>query len=134
MSDQTSSSPFQFNSKIDADYIFSMYEDDYQYIETMFKTVIDHFGEDRDAIITHYRDGQLDELRKSVHKIKPAFGFVGMPAVLDICKDFENKCYEVDSIAKLEIDYLNMVNSLEDAYQVITSEHQKLVSYNLTAA
>jgi hypothetical protein len=90
MAGQAPSTPFVFCSKIDADYIFSMYEDDYPYIETMFKTVLDHFEEDRASIVAHYQQDQLELLRKAVHKIKPAFGFVGMPAVLEKCKAFEN--------------------------------------------
>lgn len=133
MPNQAPSHLFTFGDKIDADYIFNMYEDDYLYIETMFKTVLDHFEDDRNTIVVHYQEGQPEALRKSIHKIKPAFGFVGMPAVLELCKNFENKCYLVQSTDELEQEYKELLAVLEDAYQVIASEHQKLVSYNRAA-
>lgn len=133
MPDQAPSPVFIFGDKIDADYIFNMYEDDYPYIESMFKTVLDHFEDDRNSIVVHYQDGQPEALRKSIHKIKPAFGFVGMPAVLELCKNFENKCYLVQSTDELEREYKELLTVLEDAYQVIANEHQKLVSYNRAA-
>ncbi|HEX2628374.1 MAG TPA: Hpt domain-containing protein [Chitinophagaceae bacterium] len=133
MPNQAPSQLFIFSDKIDADYIFSMYEDDYPYIETMFKTVLDHFEDDRNTIVVHYKEGQPEALRKSIHKIKPAFGFVGMPAVLELCKNFENKCYLVQSTDELEREYKELLAVLEDAYQVIANEHQKLVSYNRAA-
>jgi len=134
MQSQPSSNPFTFSEKIDAEYIFNMYEDDYSYIESMFKTVLDHIDEDRDSIVTYYKEQQLELLRKSVHKIKPAFGFVGMPAVLEKCKSFENKCYQVAGTDELEKDYLELLTELDDAVLVIANEHKKLVSYNLSAA
>lgn len=134
MSGQPHLNPFVFSEKIDAEYIYNMYEDDYSYIETMFKTVLDHFDEDRSSIVTHYQQDQLELLRKSVHKIKPAFGFVGMPAVLEKCKAFENKCYLVQSTNELEKDYKDLLSELDDSLQVIANEHRKLVSFNLSAA
>jgi HPt (histidine-containing phosphotransfer) domain-containing protein len=133
MPNQAPSPLFTFGDKIDAEYIYNMYEDDYTYIETMFKTVLDHFEEDRGSIVAHYQEGQPEALRKAIHKIKPAFGFVGMPAVLELCKNVENKCYLVQSTAELEADYKELLAALEDAYLVIANEHQKLVSYNRAA-
>jgi len=128
------SAPFTFSEKIDSEYIYNMYEEDYPYIESMFKTVLDHIDEDRDSIVTYFKEQQLELLRKSVHKIKPAFGFVGMPVFLEKCKAFENKCYQVASTDELEKDYQDLLSELEDAIQVIANEHKKLVSYNLSAA
>jgi HPt (histidine-containing phosphotransfer) domain-containing protein len=134
MQDHTPSSNFTFSEKIDSDYIYNMYEDDYPYIESMFKTVLDHIDEDRDSIVTYYKEQQLDLLRKAVHKIKPAFGFVGMPAVLERCKSFENKCYQVASTEELAADYQELIAELQDATMIIANEHKKLVTYNLSAA
>lgn len=133
MSDHNTTS-FIFSDRIDADYIFNMYEDDYSYIETMFKTVLDHFDTDRSDILANFQQNDLELLRKAVHKIKPTFGFVGMPNVLEICKAFENKCYQAQSTKELEIDYKNLLNTLEDAHQAIINEHNKLVSHNRSAA
>lgn len=133
MSDR-STTTFTFSDSIDADYIFNMYEDDYSYIETMFKTVLDHFDADRSGILANFQQNDLELLRKAVHKIKPTFGFVGMPDVLEKCKAFENKCYEVKSIKDIEVNYKDLLNTLEEAHQVIINEHNKLASFNRSAA
>ncbi len=133
MSDR-STTTFTFSDRIDADYLFNMYEDDYSYIETMFKTVLDHFDADRSGILANFQQNDLELLRKAVHKIKPTFGFVGMPDVLEKCKAFENKCYHAESITQLEDDYKDLLNTLEDAHQAIINEHNKLVSFNRSAA
>jgi HPt (histidine-containing phosphotransfer) domain-containing protein len=134
MINPNSNSVFTFSEKIDADYMFNMYEDDYSYIETMFKTVLDHFDADRLSVLTNFQQSDIELLRKAVHKIKPTFGFVGMPDVLEKCKAFENKCYQVQSLKDLEEDYKDLLNTLEDAHQVIINEHNRLVSFNRSAA
>lgn len=104
MSGQHSSSIFVFSDKFDAAYIYNMYEDDYLYIESMFKAVLDHFDEDLAAIQNNYGQKDIDLLRKSVHKVRPAFGFAGMPVVQEKCKAFESKCQIAKCITELEMD------------------------------
>ena len=130
MSDQTSSNTFVFSDKIDAAYIYNMYEDDYSYIESMFKAVLDHFDEDLAAIQNNYGQKNIDLLRRAVHKVRPAFGFAGMPVVQEKCKDFENKCQAAKSINELEMDYPELIKCLEEAGAVITTEYRKLKSFN----
>jgi HPt (histidine-containing phosphotransfer) domain-containing protein len=130
MSGHTSSNTFIFSSKIDAAYIYNMYEDDYLYIESMFKTVLDHFDEDLSAIQNNYAQQNIDLLRRSVHKVRPAFGFAGMPVVQEKCREFENKCQAAKSISELEMDYPGLIKCLEEAGTIITEEYRKLRSFN----
>ncbi|HEY1870682.1 MAG TPA: Hpt domain-containing protein [Chitinophagaceae bacterium] len=130
MSTNTSSNAFTFSDKFDAAYIYNMYEDDYLYIESMFKVVLDHFDEDLAAIQNNYEQKDIDQLRRSVHKVRPAFGYAGMPVVQEKCKEFENKCMAVKSVSEVETDYYELIKCLEEAGTVISEEHKKLKSFN----
>jgi len=130
MSSQTSSNTFIFSNKIDAAFLYEMYENDYPYIETMFKTVLGSFDEDMAAIRDNFRQGNLDSLRRAVHKIKPTFGFAGMPAVQDTCKNFENKCSSAKSITEVEMDFPALIKCLEEAGEIVMEEYQKLKAFN----
>ena len=44
------SNKFIFNEKIDSDYIYSMYADDYGYIEEIFGTTLEHYDEDFESL------------------------------------------------------------------------------------
>ena len=70
MSSQTSVNTLILNDKIDAAYIYEMYENDYPYIQTIFKAILDSYDEDLATIHDNYRKNNLELLRKSVHKIK----------------------------------------------------------------
>lgn len=130
MSDQASSQTFVFSDKIDAVYIHSMYENDYLYMETMFKVVVDHFDEDLLSIQNNYGQNNVELLRKSVHKVRPSFSFVGMPVVQEKCMEFENKCQAAKSVSELEADFPAFIKCLEDARTVITEEYKRLQLFN----
>jgi hypothetical protein len=130
MSDQMSSNTFMFNDKIDAVYIYQMYDTDYPYIETIFKTILDSLDEDVAAIHDSYRKGNLELLRKSVHKIIPTFAFAGMLTIQKKCKEVENKCRSAISVNEIEMDLLELMKYLEEAGAIIIEEHKKLESFN----
>jgi HPt (histidine-containing phosphotransfer) domain-containing protein len=130
MSGYTSLNTFVFSDKIDAAYIYDMYENDYPYIETMFKMVLDSLNEDMAVIHDNYRKKDLELLRKSVHKIKPSFGFAGMPATQEKCREFENRCQAAKFVSELETDFSELIKYLQEAGTIIMEEYKKLKSFN----
>ena len=132
MSGPTSLNSFIFSHTIDAAFLHEMYEEDYQYIEVIFEKVIDGFEENLQAIQDNHRDKNLELLRKSVHKIKPSFGFAGLPAVQEKCRDFEAKCQAATSINELDADFMDLMKSLQEAKTIITDELKRLKSFNQT--
>jgi hypothetical protein len=130
MSGHTSLNTFIFSDKIDAVYIYEMYENDYGYIETMFKAILDGFEEDLAAIRDNYLQKNLESLRKSIHKIKPTFGFAGMLDIQEKCKEFESKCQVVKSVGELETDFPAFIKCLEEAGVIVMEEYKKLEAFN----
>ena len=91
--------PFQFDQRIDAGILYSLYENDYLYIEEIFKTTLKHYDADVEAFEAHHQAGSVEGLRRSAHKIKPVFGFIGMPVMQEYCQAFEDKCAKTGDIA-----------------------------------
>jgi HPt (histidine-containing phosphotransfer) domain-containing protein len=130
MSGANFSKKFIFNEKLDADYLYSLYEDDYQYIEEIFQTTLAHFNEDLNSIKNAYQTNNISDLKKAIHKIKPTFGFVGLPLVQNICKDFEDFCQKATSSNDLSSEYQQIVVTLAESKELIASEYNKLKEFN----
>ena len=130
MSGSNFSKKFIFNEKIDSDYLYSLYEDDYQYIEEIFQTTLAHFDGDYNSIIIAFESNNLLELKKAIHKIKPTFGFVGLPLVQHICKEFEDMCQRVSNSNELNSEYQQIVATLAESKDLIASEYNKLKEFN----
>jgi HPt (histidine-containing phosphotransfer) domain-containing protein len=130
MSDRNLSKKFIFNEKIDSDYLYSLYEDDYQYIEEIFGTTLTHFDDDFAAMHAAYASNNLAGLKRAVHKIKPTFGYVGLPNVQQRCKEFEDICQQATATAELNAEYQQIVATLAASKDLIASEYSKLKEFN----
>ncbi|MET0299207.1 MAG: Hpt domain-containing protein [Flavitalea sp.] len=121
---------YNFNQKIDRDFLTSMYDDDYLYIAEIFQTTSDQLVTDVDLLKQYFSGGDALNLKRQVHKIKPAFGFVGLTETEAACQQFENKCLSVTSTGALQSDYEQLVGLLEESMVIITTEIEKLKEYN----
>ena len=92
MNQPTLSKNFIFNEKINSDYLFSLYADDFPYIEEVFAVTLQHFDPDLESIQVAYAGESVTDLKRGVHKVKPSFGFVGLTDIQQACKEFEDAC------------------------------------------
>ena len=130
MSGSNFSKKFIFNEKIDADYLYTLYEDDYQYIEEIFSTTLTHFDDDFQSIQQAFTTDNLSDLKKAIHKMKPTFGFVGLTLVQQNCKDFEDFCQKATTSNDLTSEYQQIVVTLADSKELIATEYNKLKEFN----
>lgn len=121
---------FIFNEKINVDYLFSLYADDYPYIEEVFLVTLQHFDQDIAFIEAAYAGGSVADLKKGVHKVKPAFGFVGLTDIQQLCADFEDACLKASETEELKSGYKNLMASLEEGKMIVASEFRKLKDFN----
>jgi len=122
--------PIQFDRRIDTGILYSLYENDYLYIEEIFKTTLQHYDADIEAFEAHQQAGSLRGLEKSVHKIKPVFGFVGMPAIQACCQAFEDKCAVAADMQAIYPDSQKLLHLFKEYKKIIEADLQKLSAYN----
>ncbi len=130
MNPTTLSKQFIFNEKINSDYLFSLYADDYAYIEEVFSVSLQHFDEDVEAIQVAYAAGSVDDLRKGVHKLKPAFGFVGLTDIQQFCASFEDSCLQAEATDALKADYKQLLSLLDEGKLILEKEYRRLRDFN----
>jgi HPt (histidine-containing phosphotransfer) domain-containing protein len=120
---------FNFNPKIDRDFIISMYEDDYPYISEVFATTLGQLIPDIEMVKTTFNNKDLSGLRRQVHKIKPAFGFAGLRDIEALCQQFEDNCHSAGSTEALADNYGILIRTLDEGCIIIQQEIEKLKAY-----
>ncbi len=130
MSNKAEHKTFIFNEKIDKELLISLYEDDFLYMEEIFSITITQLKPDILVLNSAFEAGDLSALKKAVHKIKPSFGFVGMPVTQELCKQFEDDCAAATSIDQVASAYSELCNQLKESVTIIESEHGKFKAYN----
>jgi HPt (histidine-containing phosphotransfer) domain-containing protein len=122
--------PFVFNEEFDVSYLFSLYGDDFVYLQEIFETVLQDFESLKDNIEYSYSSGNIAALKAAVHKIKPVFGFVGLTAVQKECQQFEARCGHVASLDILTKDFDLLKDRISQSKIVIEEEKKKLEIFN----
>ena len=130
MNNLKTSKAFVFNPEIDANYLNSLYGDDFVYLQEVFETVLIDYQSLTDNIDFCYSSGNLSALRSAVHKIKPVFGFVGLTAIQQQCHQFEQICNTVSSPDNLTGDFETLKNKIFQSKQLIEEEKKKLEIFN----
>jgi HPt (histidine-containing phosphotransfer) domain-containing protein len=130
MGSETLPKQFIFNEKLDKDTLYGLYTDDFLYIEEIFTTTLQHYDADFGAVQLAAENGNIEDLRRAIHKIKPTFGFVGLPQTQAQCKKFEDECAGVTSVTDITKDYTYIKNVLLEARDIIQSEYLRLKAFN----
>lgn len=130
MKDQFLHKKFIFNDKIDSNFLFSLYEDDFIYIEEIFKTTLDQLNPLMADIPKAFDNHDTRNLKRVIHKIKPAFGFTGFLDTEQACKEFEDACTDsitVDALASL---YKPLWKAISESRNLMEHQHQQLKEFN----
>ncbi len=129
MNQQSVSKKFVFNEKIDNEFIFNLYQDDYSYITEVFNTSLETFDEDIAKVEEAYRAGDLQSLSKAVHKMKPVFGFTGLLEHQENIGDFEKACLKAEEPAFLAIEYKKLIMTMNDGKSIMEQELYRLTAF-----
>ena len=130
MNNLNTANEFVFNTEFDVNYLYSLYGDDYNYVQEVFDTVLRDYQSLTDNIEYSYSTGNLPALKSAVHKIKPVFGFAGLTVVQQLCQDFEKICAAADSPDQLSGDFETLKNKISESRQIIEGERKKLELFN----
>ena len=130
MNNPVSNKTFIFNAAIDPQSINNLYGDDYDYIEEVFDTVLQEYETLANHIAAAFAASDLSNLKSSVHKIKPIFGFVGILEVQHECQQFENLCQSAASVLAVSSDYQNLYKHIIISKEIIEEEKRKLAVFN----
>lgn len=117
---------FIFNEKIDSAGLFSLYEDDFSYMAQVFGISSESLGADLPALYAAYAASDIAGLRKAAHKIKPVFGFTGLPAHQAAVAEFENSCLSAADAEGIRAAYEKLLAVIDDGRRIISGEAERL--------
>jgi hypothetical protein len=120
---------FIFNEKIDSAWLFSLYEDDYEYIAEVFNSSLDSFKEDLPAFTGAFETSDITTLKKSAHKIKPVFGFAGLLHHQEMMGRFENACLNASNTSNLTMHYIELLELIQEGKNIIQEEYNRLTAF-----
>ena len=123
--------PFIYNELIDPAILSSLYENDHDFIQKIFQSFLDTgLDGDLQQVQSCLSSGNTDGLRKVIHKIKPAFGFVGLTSIEEQCREMELLCVSGRSLSDLTEKITDLLKTSRAGKTAIEEDLQKLVQFN----
>lgn len=117
---------FQFDQRLDQDFLDSMYEGDVEHAQMIFGQFLELTPGQMAAIEEKYRQGSVEDFRQQVHKIKPVFSFVGLTDLTSLAENLEKKCREITHLSDLDTMYVFFKEQFEACYPLIRREYERL--------
>ncbi|MFM2145853.1 MAG: hypothetical protein RL732_689 [Bacteroidota bacterium] len=121
---------FIFNDKIDHEFILGLYDGDYTYIEKIFEMTAGQLAQELTELERAYQGNDPVALGSTVHKLKPGFGYTGLPLLQEQCQTFEDLCRNATHSAELEHAYSVLWQELKSALALLQYEAKRLSGYN----
>jgi HPt (histidine-containing phosphotransfer) domain-containing protein len=117
---------FVFNSKLDGEFLKSIYEDDKEHAGMVFEQFLESIGMQLNEIEESYNSGNADFFKKKIHKLKPVLSFVGLTALTQKAEVIEKKCADVSDVSILSELYIGFKNDLKEMIPVVEEDLVKL--------
>ncbi len=127
---QTGPNTFVFAKELDTVLLNELYENDWEYAETVFEDCLKHLPDYFLDIEKAYKSGDISDLRRAVHKCKTLMGFVGLSSVQEIYHSFEKSCETAKEIVQLETSYYTLMEETRSGTLVVMNELQRLKFFN----
>lgn len=132
MNNQFSDKSFVFGDAIDSTFLYSLYENDLPYIEQVFKATLIELDTTERLMLPAVEQQDTAALKKTVHKVKPLFGFAGLPKFQEVLQQFEDACSENASIQFPEMKFKKAFEAIKTGKRIIENEYAKLKDFNGT--
>jgi HPt (histidine-containing phosphotransfer) domain-containing protein len=117
---------FIFDTRLDTEYLETIYEGDKDYAAVVFEQFILSYPEQLAAIEESFAKEDIIAYKGHIHKIKATFSFVGLTKLTNQCEAIEKNCgenYDLNTLTLLHIDFKNM---LTEQIPIVQEELLKL--------
>lgn len=120
---------FTTNSRLDTEFLNSIYEDDSEHAVVVFEQFLINYPVLISEIEESYIAGDTELLRQKVHKLKPTLSFVGLTLAAAKAEMIEKKCKETYEVSQLSDLYNDLKMMLKEFIPAVEEEFKSLKAY-----
>jgi HPt (histidine-containing phosphotransfer) domain-containing protein len=121
---------FSFSEYFNRSFIEELYGGDLQAAEEVFSSAYTQIIEETNLAAALFASGDIVNVRKIYHKIKPLFGYVGLTDVQDYVQSFEEACRHSENTDQLRPAYESIHSIVGEAVVRIQQEYERLKDFN----
>jgi HPt (histidine-containing phosphotransfer) domain-containing protein len=113
---------FEFDQRLDAGFLRSLYEDDIENAVMSFEFFLSKYPQQLKEIEADFIAGDIKGFRQKVHKAKPTFSYVGLTALSVKAAAIESMCDNTNDLNNVKDLYQEFKNNLAEIIPVVLQE------------
>ena len=121
---------FLFSPELDNTFLQELYSEDLQQAEMVFESSIQQLHNEQQLAEARFYDGDIAELKKIIHKMKPLFGYIGMTKTMEDFTAFEQTCAGFETAAEVENAFQHIKAVTREAVKKAEKEIKRLKQHN----
>lgn len=121
---------FRFSPGLDVDLLQELYGEDLQQAEIVFESSAQQLRTELSVAEARFHDGDIPGLKKTVHKIKPLFGYIGLNKIMLEFAAFEQECAQANDPGSIESGFQHIKIIAMEALQKADNETKRLKQHN----
>ena len=129
MQQSQAKSLFVFESGLDNELLYELYESDYESAHQAFQIFLDELETNISALQDAHTQKNISSFQKTVHRCKPVFSYVGLSHLNIIFQSLEDQCNSIDDLEKLNPSLGEVVKKIRIASPVIEKEMNRLSTF-----
>lgn len=130
MEGTTNLSGFEFHRELDVKYLNALYENNISYAADLFEIFLKTIREEMVRIQGLVDNGDWEQLRFQVHKLKPNFAMVGLTWITSKMQQLENTLNgdALPAIKDVKAVFTSISEDLDKFYPIIAGEYDRMKS------
>ncbi len=117
---------FEFDQRLDAGFLNSLYENDIENAEMSFEFFLNKYLQHLKEIEEDFIAGDIKGFRQKVHKAKPTFSYVGLTEISAKAAAIEIICDNEGDLNKVKNLYQEFKNRLAELIPVVQHELERM--------
>jgi HPt (histidine-containing phosphotransfer) domain-containing protein len=130
MQQSSAKSLFIFQGGLDNDLLYELYELDYTSVLQTFQIFLDEIDSNILELEQFFKVNDISFFRKTIHRIKPVFSYIGLSELFKLFHAVEDKCNGIVDLKLLDPSFPELVKSVKESVELIKKEKIRLEIFN----
>jgi HPt (histidine-containing phosphotransfer) domain-containing protein len=117
---------FIFQAGLDNELLYELYECDYPSVLQTFQIFLDEIDSNIQELEDLFQDQNISSFRKTVHRIKPVFSYIGLSELYKIFQAVEDKCTDLTDLGELTPPFHEVIKAVKKSVETIQKEKARL--------
>ena len=120
---------FFFQSGLDNELLYELYESDYESTLQAFQIFLDELETNISDLDQAYQQRNISNFQKIIHRCKPVFSYVGLSELNSTFQQIEDQCGKLTNVEDISPSFTDIVSLVRAASPKIEKEKGRLEAF-----